>query len=159
MGRVIRPIDPTRLLDERSGANCCDIPGDPGTGDIIDWHDYAGPPYPTPKAPRAAIDGEHGGYTLTIKGHIWPGVKFDPYSGVQTRKRSTRSTSPTPAVHPRQGVDKGLSGSVYTQITDVEGEKNGLFTYDRKVEKVDEARVRAVNQSVIAAGSKGSVDH
>lgn len=159
MGRVIHAIDPTRLLDERSGANCCDIPGDPGTGDIIDWHDYAGPPYPTPKTPRAAIDGEHGGYTLTIKGHIWPGVKFDPYSGVQTKEALTERYIANTRQFIAEGVDKGLSGSVYTQITDVEGEKNGLFTYDRKVEKMDEARVRAVNEEVIAAGSKGRVDH
>lgn len=158
MGQVIHAIDPTRLLDERSGANCCDIPGDPGTGDIIDWHDYAGPPYPAPKSPRAAIDGEHGGYTLTIKGHIWPGVKFDPYSGVSTRQALTDRYVANTREFIKEGIDKGLSGSVYTQITDVEGEKNGLLTYDRKVEKVDQAKVRAVNQAVIAAGSKGTVE-
>jgi hypothetical protein len=47
-----------------------------------------------------------------------------------------------------------MSGSVYTQITDVEGEHNGLFTYDRKVEKVDEAKVRGINEETIRAGSK-----
>ena len=52
-----------------------------------------------------------------------------------------------------QGVPKGMSGSVYTQITDVEGEHNGLFTYDRKVEKVDEAKVRAINEAVIGAAA------
>ena len=53
-----------------------------------------------------------------------------------------------------KGVPKGMSGSVYTQITDVEGEHNGLLTYDRKIEKVDEARVRAINQATIRAGDR-----
>jgi hypothetical protein len=53
-----------------------------------------------------------------------------------------------------QGVAKGMSGSVYTQITDVEGEHNGLFTYDRKIEKVDEAKIRAINEATIRAGGQ-----
>jgi hypothetical protein len=48
-----------------------------------------------------------------------------------------------------------VSGSVYTQITDVEGEHNGLYTYDRQVEKVDPAQVRAINQATIRAASGG----
>ena len=43
----------------------------------------------------------------------------------------------------------GISGSVYTQITDVEGELNGFFSYDRQVTKMDTAQVRAVNESII----------
>jgi len=53
-----------------------------------------------------------------------------------------------------QGVAKGMSGSVYTQITDVEGEHNGLFTYDRKIEKVDEAKIRAINEATTRAGGQ-----
>jgi hypothetical protein len=47
-----------------------------------------------------------------------------------------------------------VSGSVYTQITDVEGEHNGLYTYDRQVEKVDERRVREINEATIRANGK-----
>jgi hypothetical protein len=46
-----------------------------------------------------------------------------------------------------------LSGSVYTQLTDVEGEVNGLWTYDRRTPKMDVAQVAAANAQVIAAGS------
>ena len=46
-------------------------------------------------------------------------------------------------------VKKGFSAAVYTQTTDVEGEVNGLMTYDRKVIKINEAQVRAINQEVI----------
>jgi hypothetical protein len=49
----------------------------------------------------------------------------------------------------------GISGSVYTQITDVEGEVNGFFTYDRQVPKMDFAQVRAMNEQIIA-GADGT---
>ena len=45
-------------------------------------------------------------------------------------------------------VVRGVSGAVYTQTTDVEIEVNGLMTYDRKVVKLDEKRVREINQRI-----------
>lgn len=51
-------------------------------------------------------------------------------------------------------VRQGLSGSVYTQTTDVELEVNGLLTYDRRVLKVDAARIRAAHEKVCAALGK-----
>jgi len=48
-------------------------------------------------------------------------------------------------------VGRGLSVSVYTEITDLEGELNGFLTYDRQIVKVDQARVRAAHQALIAA--------
>ena len=51
-------------------------------------------------------------------------------------------------------VPKGFSAAVYTQTTDVEGEVNGLMTYDRKVIKINEAEVRKANQEVIKALSE-----
>ena len=49
---------------------------------------------------------------------------------------------------------KGFSAAVYTQTTDVEGEVNGLMTYDRKVVKINEQQVRAANQEVICSMSE-----
>ena len=48
-------------------------------------------------------------------------------------------------------VEKGFSGAIYTQTTDVEGEVNGLMTYDRKVIKLDVDRIKAINSKVIAS--------
>ena len=148
----IKQIDPSRLVDARSGANCCDMKGDPHAGDVYDVHDYQGPGLPSPDAKRAAIDGEHGGLTLGIPGHVWPGAPINPYGAVKDRAALTAGYVANTTVLLDKGVPKGMSGSVYTQITDVEGEHNGLFTYDRKIEKVDEARVRAINAAVIRAG-------
>jgi len=154
VGAQIKTQDPSRLVDDRSGSNCCDTPGDPGTGDVIDWHQYQGPALPAPDATRASIDGEHGGLTLSIPGHLWPTASINPYGSVKNAAALNAAYEANNAVLRDQGAPYGLSGSVYTQITDVEGEQNGFFTYDRKVEKVDEARVLASNLAVIAAGAK-----
>jgi len=150
----IKQLDPSRLVDARSGANCCDTKGDPHAGDVYDVHDYQGPGLPSPDAERAAIDGEHGGLTLGIPGHVWPNTPINPYGAVKDRDVLNAGYVANTAVLRDKGVAKGMSGSVYTQITDVEGEHNGLFTYDRKVEKVDEAKVRAINEETIRAGAQ-----
>jgi hypothetical protein len=150
----IKQLDPSRLVDARSGANCCDTKGDPHAGDVYDIHDYQGPGLPSPDAERAAIDGEHGGLTLGIPGHVWPNTPINPYGAVKDRDALNAGYVANTAVLRDKGVTKGMSGSVYTQITDVEGEHNGLYTYDRKIEKVDEAKVRAINEATIHAGGQ-----
>ena len=150
----IKQSDPSRLVDARSGANCCDTKGDPHAGDVYDVHDYQGPGLPSPDAERAAIDGEHGGLTLGIPGHVWPNTPINPYGAVKDRAALIAGYVANTAVLRDKGVPKGMSGSVYTQITDVEGEHNGLLTYDREIEKVDEAKVRAINEATIRAGGQ-----
>jgi hypothetical protein len=150
----IKRLDPSRLVNARSGANCCDMKGDPHAGDVYDVHEYQGPGLPSPDAKRAAIDGEHGGLTLDIPGHVWPNTPINPYGAVKDRDALTAGYVANTAVLRDKGVPKGMSGSVYTQITDVEGEHNGFFTYDRKVEKMDRAKVRDINEATIRAGSK-----
>jgi hypothetical protein len=154
LAEEIKKLDPSRLVDARSGANCCDTKGDPHAGDVYDVHDYQGPGLPSPDATRAAIDGEHGGLTLGIPGHVWPNTPINPYGAVKDRAALNAGYVANTAVLRDKGVPKGMSGSVYTQITDVEGEHNGLFTYDREVEKVDEAKVRQINQATIQAGAQ-----
>lgn len=153
VGAQIKAKDPSRLVIDRSGSNCCDTPGDPGTGDVIDWHQYPGPGLPAPDATRASMDGEHGGISLTVEGHTWPGAPVNPYGSVANAEELNAGYEKNNAVLRDQGAPYGLSGSVYTQITDVEGEQNGFLTYDREVMKVDEARVRASNLAVIEAAS------
>ncbi|HEV2621758.1 MAG TPA: hypothetical protein VGU65_06690 [Frateuria sp.] len=150
----VKQLDPSRLVDARSGANCCDMKGDPHAGDVYDVHDYQGPGLPSPDARRAAIDGEHGGLTLGIPGHVWPNTPINPYGSVKDRAALTAGYVANTAVLRDKGAPKGMSGSVYTQITDVEGEHNGLLTYDRKILKVDEAKVRAINEATISAGGR-----
>lgn len=149
----IKQLDPSRLVNARSGANCCDTKGDPHAGDVYDIHDYQGPGLPAPDATRASMDGEHGGLTLGVPGHVWPNTPINPYGEVKDNAALNAGYVANTAVLRDKGPGIGVSGSVYTQITDVEGEHNGLYTYDRKIEKVDEAKVRAINEATIEAGS------
>ncbi|WP_158614095.1 PA14 domain-containing protein [Cellulomonas sp. PhB143] len=151
----VKAQDPSRLVDARSGLNCCDMPGDTNAGDIIDWHTYAGPAAPFPDATRAAIDGEHGGLSMTILGHIWSN-SVSPYTAYPSAEALTDAYVQNSTDLVGLAKDR-LSGSVYTQLTDIEGETNGFYTYDRRVAKMDVSRVRAINEKVIAAGSGAPV--
>ncbi|MEA9984647.1 LamG-like jellyroll fold domain-containing protein [Subtercola sp. RTI3] len=147
----VKAQDPSRLVNARSGLNCCNLPGDSGKGDVIDWHSYPGPGLASPDPTRAAVDGEHGGFSYSVVGHTWPGA-FAPYQAVKNSAELTAAyvANTKTLIEPARTF---LSGSVYTQISDVEGEVNGFFTYDRRVAKMDLAQVRAVNLQVVAAGA------
>lgn len=149
----IKAQDPSRLVNGHSGVNCCASLGDTGAGDVIDWHAYTGPALPRPDDTRAAIDGEHGGFSLSVLGHTWPGGSVNPYGEVADSAALTAAyvRNTEALVRPAQCY---LSGSVYTEISDVEGELNGFWTYDRKVLKMDQQAVFDVNRRVIAAASR-----
>ncbi|MFI5846044.1 LamG-like jellyroll fold domain-containing protein [Catenuloplanes sp. NPDC051500] len=152
-GRIadeVKAQDPTRTVNAHSGVNCCASKGDSGRGDMIDWHDYVGPAAPTPDANRVAADGEHGGFGLEVPGHMWHpdghAYEMTPDSATLTRRYVENQTDLLRAAN-----SCGLSGSVYTQITDVEHEVNGFYTYDRAVEKMDFDAVAAINRRIIAS--------
>jgi hypothetical protein len=150
-GRIADSVaaqDPTRLVDANSGVNCCDSLGDSGRGDVVDWHAYTGPADPTPDDSRVAVDGEHGGFGLEVPGHMW----FEDghgYEMAQDEAELTRLYVDNQRELIPIAQQRAISGAVYTQITDVEHEVNGLFTYDRRVAKMDLDQVRAVNQEVV----------
>jgi hypothetical protein len=159
-GRIadeVHALDPTRLVDAHSGVNCCDSHGDSGRGNIIDYHAYTGPASPVPSGERVAVDGEHGGFGLEVPSHMWFGdggaYEMEPDSATLTRRYVENQRSLLTTAN-----RCGLSGGVYTQITDVEHEVNGFYTYDRRVEKMDFAQVRNVNLAVIRSvdGTGGS---
>lgn len=147
---ALKNYDPTRLMNAHSGYNCCASKGDPGTGDIIDWHVYTGPDAPRPSSTRVSALGEFGGIGLRNPGHEYsPNGQFFAYEQVfSTAQLNDRYTGMVRDVRQLM-TTKGVSAYVYTEITDVEGEYNGLFTYDRRVQKVDTAQVRAAHQDLI----------
>ncbi|MER7574973.1 AbfB domain-containing protein [Streptomyces sp. NPDC126514] len=144
--------DPTRLMNPHSGYNCCDSRGDPGTGDLIDWHVYTGPDAPRPSATRISVLGEFGGIGLRTPGHEYsPNGQFFAYEQVASRDQLDDRYTGMVRDAQQLMTTKGLSAYVYTEITDVEGEYNGLFTYDRQVQKVDTGRLRAAHGALIRA--------
>lgn len=149
----VKAADPSRVVNAHSGVNCCSSKGDSGKGDIIDHHDYNNTDPAFPDATRAAMDGEHGGFTLRTPGHMWPGAPAVIYSGVADKAALTAKYVDNTRTFYLAAANAELSGSVYTQITDLENELNGLWTYDRREIKVDAAQVRQINRQVIAAGA------
>jgi hypothetical protein len=135
-----KELDPTRLADCASGWN--DVPG---AGDVHDIHVYPGPGSPDPEPKRAAVLGEFGGLGLGVDGHTWADKTWG-YRGAASQDDLTRKYERLLARSWALKDKPGLSAAIYTQITDVETEANGLLTYDRAVIKVDAARVAAVNR-------------
>ncbi|MFF4753744.1 PA14 domain-containing protein [Streptomyces sp. NPDC002514] len=142
--------DPTRLVNSMSGLN---LGADGGTGDIMDEHGYPSPALPPhPDGERALVSGEYGGLGLAVPGHAWsvqqsyvdvdPATYTDDYLAKLDEVRALAC--------------RGGNGAVYTQISDVEGELNGLLTYDRKVVKPDVRRLKAAQEALIHDASRAT---
>ena len=136
-----KEYDPSRLVNPASGGNHYTC------GDILDLHNYPGPDLYLYDPMRATVLGEYGGIGLVMKDHLWMPdrnwgyVKFNNPEEVTTEYIKY-------AEHLLQLIPRGFSAGVYTQITDVEGEVNGLMTYDRKEIKVNEKKIREMNQKI-----------
>lgn len=140
--------DPGRLVNNQSGLN---LGADGGAGDIMDEHGYPSPALPPrPDGERALVSGEYGGLGLAVPGHAWPVQQ----SYVDVDPATYTDDYLTKLDEVRALVCRGGNGAVYTQISDVEGELNGLLTYDRRVMKPDVERVRAAQRDLIRDASR-----
>lgn len=134
--------DPSRLVNSASGGNHY-----LKVGDILDFHKYPSPELMMYDNERITVVGEYGGIGMPLTGHLWQPDKNWGYVQFKSAKEVTDE-------YVKYGqqllelVKRGISGGVYTQTTDVEGEVNGLITYDRKVIKVEEDRIRKINQEI-----------
>lgn len=139
--------DPSRLVNSASGGNhrAC--------GDILDLHNYPGPSMFLFDPQRVNVLGEYGGIGLPMENHLWWNKRNWGY--IQFKNIDEVTAEYVKYANELKGmVDRGFSGAVYTQTTDVEGEVNGLMTYDRKEIKINEAAVKKANQAVINQLSK-----
>jgi len=148
----LRTWDPTRLIDTNSGYNRCTC-AQPDTGDLLDKHTYPAAPVQAPSASQATEDGEFGGLSLRFTGHMWPGTHFGYERAEDSQTLTSRYVYLLTQVD-QETSQSGLSGAIYTGATDVEGEVDGLITFDRRVLKVVPASVQAINAQVIADGSR-----
>ena len=126
----IRKRDDTRPIDHASGWH------DQGVSDVRSLHVYFKPYRFRPdKKGRAVVLSEFGGYNLPVAGHTWNEKNFG-YKGYQTPEalgEAVRKLYETQIIPARKA---GLAADVYTQLSDVEHELNGLVTYDRSVVKL-----------------------
>jgi beta-galactosidase/beta-glucuronidase len=134
----VKALDPSRLINNASGND------DKDCGDVIDKHSYPGPDSPKPEEKRAAVLGEFGGLGLPVDGHTWS-KKTWGYEGTKNIEDLTLGYEKLLAKAWAMKDKAGLSAVIYTQLTDVETECNGLLTYDREVNKVIAERAAAAN--------------
>lgn len=132
---LVELLDPTRLVNNASGWT------DKNVGDVFDIHVYPGPEMPNLEESRAAVIGEFGGLGLPVEGHLWQQKKNWGYRSYKD-KASLNDALNDLVMKLLPMVKKGTAAAIYTQTSDVEGEVNGIMTYDRKVLKVDVERFR-----------------
>lgn len=133
--------DPSRLVNPASGGNHYPV------GDMLDLHQYPAPQLYLYDAQRSTVLGEYGGIGWANKEHLWEPNRNWGYVQFNSSKEVTDEYVKY-AEELKQLIRQGFSAAVYTQTTDVEVEVNGLMTYDRKLVKIDEERVKKVNQEI-----------
>jgi hypothetical protein len=142
----VREADPTRLVDHASGWH------DQKSGDFKSRHIYYRKFRMKPDpAGRIQVLSEFGGYSSPAEGHMASDTLFGyrmyrDFQALSAAYEKLYRSEVLPA------VKNGLSAAVYTQVSDVEDEINGLFTYDRELMKVDAETVRRINAELIKEG-------
>jgi len=140
---LTKQLDPTRLVDNASGWT------DMHVGDIADTHAYPGPWSGKPEDSRAAINGEFGGVTMRVPGHMWTHNVFGYGKTLGDTWHVTQRYQDLLKTAYKLADTQGTSAFIYTQLTDVEQESNGIMTYDRAVVKPDLAIIAAANKGKI----------
>ena len=140
--QALRALDGTRLVDEASGWF------DQGGGDVHSLHNYFYPLRIRPQKRTVALS-EYGGIAWPMPGHEPPHKTYG-YGTAKDRQELTARYKKLQLKTVLPQLEKGLSALVYTQLTDVEDEVNGLFTYDRAAVKPDANAVRSVNAALAA---------
>ncbi len=137
----VKQLDKTRLVGGPSGGNYFPV------GDTRDHHQYPGPGLPPMDEGRALVLSEFGGLGYAEKSHLWdPNAQWS-YKPFQSKKDLEDAyIELLQSIIPLQ--KKGLSAAIYTQLTDVETEINGILTYDRAVLKLNPKKIEKIHLEV-----------
>ena len=142
IGRKVEETDKTRTVDYASGWL------DQGEGNFKSLHVYFRPyKYKPDKKKRCVILTEFGGYGREIKGHRYGDDTFQ-YKGFNSEKELTDAVIKMYRRDIIPAKKLGLAAAIYTQLSDVEDELNGLITYDRKVIKMDKERILEMSREL-----------
>lgn len=148
ISRAVKLADPTRIVESISG-----------------WHDYKKQcdirsihnyyfPLRVPKDPRPVTLSEFGGYSLKVPGHVFSETKSFSYGVYKTKAEFIEAVKKLYLKKILPLISKGLSGCIYTQVSDVEEEINGLVTYDRKIVKMPEEEMKKINEQIYAEAKR-----
>lgn len=135
--RKLKAIDPSRFYDTASGWFI------PKETDVDSKHVYFRNKQLKP-GKRPMFLSECGGYARKMEGHLWNPANEYGYGKTDTEAQLTDAIGRMYAEMVNPAIPAGLCGVVYTQLSDVEDEINGLYTYDRQVCKVDVEKMRAI---------------
>ena len=141
MACELKKLDPTRFIDHASGWQ------DQSYEEMKSRHVYFRP-VKLKNDGRALALTEYGGYILAVDGHRWTDKVFGYRicrDGASLARDYEKLMREQVLPHIRR---EGLTAAVYTQITDVEEELNGLMTYDREVLKIPEETLREINEQL-----------
>jgi beta-galactosidase/beta-glucuronidase len=140
----VKALDPTRLVNAVSGwaLRPC--------GNIYDIHTYQTEVHvPATSLDRASVIGEYGGIGYPIEGHLWdPNMRNWGYQTYHSAEELLQNYKYKFDQIVEMKKSKGLSAAVYTQTTDVEGEVNGLITYDREIIKIPVDTLRNIHSAL-----------
>jgi len=139
----LKVYDPTRYIDHASGWH------DQQIGELKSVHIYLNKlAMPGNIKDRAVIISEFGGYCLSLPGHLWKNSRLIGYRKYPTSEAFRAAYQALISDQLKPLIAEGLAGAVFTQLTDVEIETNGLLTYDREVIKVDLETLRRLNSAL-----------
>ena len=134
----VRRTDPTRTVDHASGWH------DQKTGEVRSEHVYfRAYKFKQDKLGRAGLLSEFGGYNLKVEGHCFNNSNFG-YKSFAGAEKLKEALSELYREQIQRAKERGLAAAIYTQLSDVEDELNGLITYDRKVVKIPPEDVRKI---------------
>jgi beta-galactosidase/beta-glucuronidase len=155
---MVMALDSSRVVTGNSGMDAGRPHIDYEVGHIKDNHHYRPPTNPMASSRRAAVNGEYGAIGYLADGHVWdtdgPWVHYN-YKDKETATVEYENFAKQLL---KFRDEDHLSGAVYTQLTDVENEMNGFFTYDRKVEKLDRERVAKVNRALWESDARKEIN-
>lgn len=141
----MKKIDPTRLIDSVSGWN----DQGKGTSDTKSLHIYFKPLFVPKNDDRCYILSEFGGYSIKTDGHVFSPNKSFGYRIYKSPEKIAKAFKKLYEKTIIPKIDKGLSATVYTQVSDVEEEINGLVTYDRRQIKFPVDMVKEINSKLV----------
>ncbi len=145
IGEQVKSQDPTRLVDETSGWY------DQGTGDFASRHTYFVKLKKPPKKDRRVyFVSEYGGYNCQFPGHLWDETSKFGYKMFKNEVALEAAYQQLILAQLVPLISEGLGAAVYTQLSDVEIESNGFFTYDRKILKIKAETIRRLNDEIYA---------
>ncbi len=158
--KYFRAINGDRKLQEEvlSGIQSTED-GEPANwvgSDVTDFHHYPDPKMPPAETGKARVLGEYGGIGVFTDGHTWSDL-VTGWGYVELTPEQMTRTYAESADKLKELEAQGLSASIYTQPVDVEGEQNGLMTYDRAVIKIPVAAITAINRQLVPAAGNYAV--